>query len=182
LRRVSDVGGATPGSTVDFNAVSHPSLGLPPPSLTAGFPEAAVRLRAATARIATRALEDALDRDPTLRTRNDDVELRHLLRDTEGYVDRIAASVASLDPVPTAEWAEWIVPLYRRRRVPMGDLVNVSEGLRRAVRGVLAPDEQPAADAAIDAAIKVMRWHGRLAGDARKRNKILTFLYKGPSL
>jgi hypothetical protein len=162
--------------------VSHPSLGLPPPDLTAGFPEAAARLRAASARIATRALEDAVERDPTLRTRNDDLALRHLLRDTEGYAERLALSVASLDPAPTAEWAEWIIPLYRRRRVPLGDLINLSEGLRRAVRSVLAPDEQPAADAAIDAAIKVLRWHRRLAGDARKRNRILAFIYKGASL
>jgi hypothetical protein len=34
-------------------------------------------------------------------------------------------------------------------------------------------------DAAIDEAIKVFRWHRRLGGDARKRNALLSFLYKG---
>jgi len=162
--------------------VSHPTLGLPPRNLTAGFPEGAARLRAASARIAARALEDAIERDPTLRTRHDDLGLRHLLRDAATYLERIAVSVASLDPGPTAEWAEWVVPLYRRRRVPLGDVINLSEGLRRSVRGVLTPEEQPAADAAIDAAIKVLKWHRRLAGDARKRNRILAFIYKGASL
>ncbi len=162
--------------------MSHPTLGLPPRNLTAGYPEAAARLRAASDRIASRALEDAIERDATLRTRNDDLALRHLLRDAEVYVDRIAVSVASLDPGPTADWAESVVPLYRRRRVPLGDVINLSEGLRRSVRGVLTPEEQPTADAAIDAAIKVLKWHRRLAGDARKRNKILAFIYKGANL
>ncbi len=35
------------------------------------------------------------------------------------------------------------------------------------------------ADATLDAAIKVYRWHRRLAGDARKRNALLQLLYKG---
>ena len=33
--------------------------------------------------------------------------------------------------------------------------------------------------AAIDAAIAVFKWNRRIAGDARKRNKLLQFLYKG---
>ena len=36
-----------------------------------------------------------------------------------------------------------------------------------------------ALDAAIDAAIAVFKWHRRLAGDARKRNPLLAFIYKG---
>ena len=35
------------------------------------------------------------------------------------------------------------------------------------------------ADAALDAAIEVFRFHRRLAGDARKRNPILAAIYKG---
>jgi hypothetical protein len=37
----------------------------------------------------------------------------------------------------------------------------------------------PPADAALDAAIEVYRWHRRLAGDARKKNAFLQLLYKG---
>ncbi|HVA85743.1 MAG TPA: hypothetical protein VNF73_05395 [Candidatus Saccharimonadales bacterium] len=162
--------------------MSHPTLGLPPTDLTAGLPDAAERIRASESRIAARALETAIDRDPTLATRYDEAGLRHLLRDAGVYLERIALAVASGNTQYTAGWAEWVAPLYRRRRVPMDDLVNISEGLRRAVGSVLSPEEQLAADAAIDAAIKVLRWHRRLAGDARKRNPILQFLYKGAEL
>jgi hypothetical protein len=37
----------------------------------------------------------------------------------------------------------------------------------------------PAANAAIDGAIEVYHWSRRLAGDARKKNAFLQFLYKG---
>ena len=53
------------------------------------------------------------------------------------------------------------------------------EGLKKAARGVLTADEIVAADAALDEAITVYRWYRRLSGDARKRNRILDFLYRG---
>jgi hypothetical protein len=37
----------------------------------------------------------------------------------------------------------------------------------------------PAVDAALDASIEVLLWHRRLAGDARKRNPLIAFIYKG---
>ena len=76
-------------------------------------------------------------------------------------------------------WADWCAPLYRRRRVPMDDLISVSEGLRGAVRSFLGPDEMAIADEAIDRAIRVFRWNRRIAGDARKRNRLLAAIYKG---
>jgi hypothetical protein len=39
--------------------------------------------------------------------------------------------------------------------------------------------ERGSADAALDTAIERFRWQRRIAGDARKRNRILQFLYKG---
>jgi hypothetical protein len=50
--------------------VSHPSLGLPPIDRTAGLPPTAARVHAARERLAARALEIAIDRDPTLRERH----------------------------------------------------------------------------------------------------------------
>ena len=44
---------------------------------------------------------------------------------------------------------------------------------------MLAPAELAAASAALDQAIEAYRWHRRLAGDARKKNAFLQFLYKG---
>ena len=159
--------------------MTHPSLGLPPRDLRAGFPDAAERLRTAGARLGARALEFALEADPTMRERHDELALRRLLRDTEVFVERIALCVAGNDPHWLREWADWVAPVYRRRRVPMDDLVNIAEGLRRACAGVLAPAEMAPAEAAIDEAIRVFRWYRRIAGDARKRNRLLQFIYKG---
>ncbi|HXG39799.1 MAG TPA: hypothetical protein VNJ28_02555 [Candidatus Limnocylindrales bacterium] len=159
--------------------IRHPALGLPPRSLVAGFPEAAERLRSNRARIGTRALQIALELDPTLRERYDEIGLRRLLRDTEVFLDRIALCVAGDDPHWAREFADWVVPIYRRRRVPMDDLVTLHEAFRRAVAAYLEPDELAAAGRAIDEAIRVFRWNRRIAGDARKRNKLLEFIYKG---
>ena len=159
--------------------VKHPSLGLPNRDRTHGFADAADRLRAAAARLGARALEIAVERDPTFRDRYDELGLRHLLRDTETFVDRIALSVGTDDPSPMSEFADQVVPLYRRRRVPMDDLVQLSEGLRAAMAPFLDGPEADPMHAAIDAGIAQMRWNRRIAGDARKRNKLLEFIYKG---
>jgi hypothetical protein len=159
--------------------VSHPSLGLPPLDLTAGFPEAAERIRVARERLAARALSVAMDADPTVRDRYDETGQRQLLRDASLLAERVALCVAAADPLPAREYADWTAPLYRRRRVPMDDLVALCEGLRVALPSVLAPAEMAAASGALDAAIEVYRWHRRLAGDARKKNAFLQFLYKG---
>jgi hypothetical protein len=136
-------------------------------------------LRAARARLGARILEIAVDRDPTFRDRYRELDLRKLLRDTEPMIDRLAYALDYGDPNGLAAWADWVVPLYRRRRVPMDDLIAMCEGLRLASTSVLSPVERPAADAAIDEAISVLRWHRRIAGDARKRNRILAAIYKG---
>jgi hypothetical protein len=158
--------------------VSHPSLGLPPLDLTAGSAVAAERIRANRDRLATRALEVALS-SGDMRTRYDEAGLRHLLRDAALIADRVALCVAAGDPLPAKEYGEQTAPLYRRRRVPMDDLVALCNGLRAALPSVLAPTDTPSADAALDAAIEAFRWHRRLAGDARKKNAFLQFLYKG---
>ncbi len=159
--------------------MSHYALGLPPTDMQAGFPDAAARIRAAQPRLGARAVEVALQRDPTLRERLGETGLRALLRDTEIYLERIARAVASADPGQAREWADWVAPVYRRRKVPMDDLVNLSEGLRSPLATILSPEEQVAADAALDQAIVTFRRYRGLAGDARKRNRILAAIYKG---
>lgn len=159
--------------------MAHPALGLPPRDPVGGFPRAAARLRDAKGRLGARGLEFAIDDDPTMRTRHDEIALRKLLRDTDVIVERIALCVAGADPFWLREWADWVAPIYRRRRVPMDDVIRLLEGLRRACAAVLSPVEMDPAETAIDEAIRVCRWYRRLAGDARKRNPILQFLYKG---
>jgi hypothetical protein len=147
--------------------------------MRAGFPAAAERIRAARARVGQRALEGALQRDPTLRERLGETGLRQLLRDADIYTERIARAVASGDPAQASEWADWVAPVYRRRKVPMDDLVGLSEGLRGALASILAPGEQVAADAALDGAIATFRRYRQISGDARKRNRLLAAIYKG---
>lgn len=159
--------------------MSHPSLGRPPRDLAAGSPTAAQHIRAATDALAARALESAVERDPTLMTRYDELGLRERLRDAALLVDRIALSVAAGDPAPAREYADWTAPAYRRKRVPLDDIINLLEGLRSVLPSVVDGRADADADAAIDAAITVYRWNRRLAGDARKRNAFLQLLYKG---
>ena len=140
---------------------------------------AAQVIRAATDALAARALESAVERDPTLMTRYDELGLRERLHDAALLVDRIALSVAAGDPAPAREYADWTAPAYRRKRVPLDDVINLLEGLRSALPSVVDDRADADADAAIDAAITVYRWNRRLAGDARKRNAFLQLLYKG---
>jgi hypothetical protein len=159
--------------------VSHPSLGLPPRDLGAGDPAAAAALRSGGARFRVRALQAALDLDPTLADRYDEAARQSFLLDLEAFVDRLVTAVSSADPRAMATFADLVAVRYRKRKVPMDDLVTLCEGLRRAAAAVVEPDSVPSIDAALDEAIAVFKWHRRLAGDARKRNAFLAFIYKG---
>ncbi len=159
--------------------MKHPNLGAPPPDLTAGYPEAAARLMANRTTIGARALEIAIQRDPTIRDRLDEIGLRRLLRDSEIFIDRLARSVASDDPTFMSTFADQVSPLLRRRQVSVDDAARLLEGIRAASAAVLSPAEREPADRAIDAGIAVFRDYRRLAGDARKRNPLLAAIYKG---
>lgn len=168
-----------PRAGARLRSVRHPSLGLPPRNATAEWSDVARRIRDNGPQLAARALAVAIDHDPTLRERNDETGLRERLRDAELLAERIATAVAQDDPGVAGEYADWTSPVYRRKRVPLDDLINLCEGLRAAIAGASAPSVADAADAAIDAAIAQFKWHRRLAGDARKRNRLLQLIYKG---
>jgi hypothetical protein len=61
----------------------------------------------------------------------------------------------------------------------MDDLINLSRSIRDAVGAILPVAEMPPVDAAVEAMIGAFKWHRRLAGDGRKRNRILAAIYKG---
>ena len=168
-----------PTGAVDSILVSHNSLGEPPRSLTAGFPAAADRLRANRARLAARALEVAIAADPDIRVRLDDDVLRNLLLDADVLLERLALCVAGNDSHWLAEFADQSSTVFRRRKVAMDDVIAVCEGLRAAVRGTLSDEEMAPATGALDAAVNVFRRTRGIAGDARKRNKLVTDIYKG---
>jgi hypothetical protein len=158
--------------------VAHPSLGLPPSDRT-NLPPAAARIHDARERLAARALEIALDRDPTMRERHDEYAMRRLLRDALVLVDQVVEAMAVGDVAPARAYADAVPPAYRRRKVPMHDLITLCEGVRAAAGGILPAAGMGLVDAGLDAMIERFRWHGRIAGDARKRNKLLAFIYKG---
>ena len=147
--------------------------------MTAGFPEAAARLRLAAPEIAATALAAALTGDPQMAPRYDELGLRRLLHDTEVLVERLAMCVAADDPRWLAEYAEWIEPIYRRRRVSLLDVVALCEGVRGAVATVLDGPALTAAETALTAATDVLRRNARLAGDTHKRNALWKWLYRG---
>jgi hypothetical protein len=159
--------------------VSHPSLGLPPRDLSAGDTTAAAALRSGGARLRARALAAALDLNPTMKDRHAEVVIQALLADLEAFHDRLIVAVASADPGAMASFADLVAVRYRKRKIPMDDVISLCEGLRRAAAAVVEPAAVPVVDAAIDEAIAVFKWNRRLAGDARKRNPLLAFIYKG---
>jgi hypothetical protein len=168
-----------PARALDFELVSHPSLGLPPLDLTAGDPASAAALRGARSRVAERAIEQAATADPGFAARYSPTALAELRLDVDAMVGRLADAVAANQPDLVARWADMVVPRFRKKDVPMDDLVLLFEGLRRAAPAMVLPDAMPIVDAALDAGIAVFRWHRRLAGDARKRHPLVAFLYKG---
>jgi hypothetical protein len=159
--------------------VSHPSLGLPPLDETAGDAMSAEALRGDRRRIAERAIAYAADADASFVDRYGPVALAELHLDVDSMVNRLADAVAANDPRGLERWAEMVVPRFRKKAIPMDDLMLLFEGLRRAAPAAVEPDSMPIVDASVDAANAVFQWHRRLAGDARKRNPILAFLYKG---
>ena len=145
-------------------------MGLPPADQRIVYPEAARRVHEGASRLAARALEVAIQADPTLRERNDEAGLRARLRDAQLLAERLSIAVGVDEPSPLREYAEMIAPVYRRKRVPLDDIVALCEGLRAALLGVLAPAALATANVALDEAIAVLKWHRRLAGDARRKN------------
>ena len=159
--------------------MTHPSLGLPPGDQRIIHPDAARALRERASVLAARALEVAIERDPTLRDRNDEAGLRGRLWDATLLARRLALAVEQDDPLPMRDYADQVAPIYRRKQVPLDDLIHLCEGLRASLGGVLAGEPAALASLALDDAIAVFRWNRRLAGDARKKNALLQFLYKG---
>jgi hypothetical protein len=157
----------------------HPNLGLAPIDMSIGFPLTASRLQREAATIAARALENLGRADPTLMTRHDEVGLRRLLRDGELLVERLAMCLGSDNVRWLTEYAEWIGPVYRRRRITLSDLAALCAAIEAELETELTPDERACAARGLEAAALVLRRNGRLAGDPHERNELLKWMYKG---
>ena len=157
----------------------HPNLGLAPVSMTAGFTDAAEKVRRDSLKIAARALMAATEADPTMKERYSDVGLRRLLRDSEVLTERLAMCLASDNPRWLGGFAEWVAPIYRRRGVTLLDLAALCSGIREAIEPDLSADELGSATRALDAATTVFRHDSRLAGDRHKRSALWKWMYRG---
>lgn len=159
----------------------HPSLGLPPTDVTAGHPDAAARLRSNLPRLARLGLQETVKDDVGFAERYDDNMLRLLLRDSERHLEQLARSMESGRDYYVTGYAEWLVPVYRRRRIPMRDLMALLAGLQVAVATVLTPSERDAADSFFESWNDTLKHHQRLPGD-HKGNKLIRFFWKGAGI
>jgi hypothetical protein len=159
----------------------HPAIGLPPSDPTVGLPDAAARLRRSRARIGQIALQATLRIDPTFQERHDELALRRILRDYDQHVEQLARALETGEDRFVVQYAEWLVPIYRRRRLRMNDVVTTIQGLREGVMSALTADTIPAMSSLMDRWIDRLRRHRRLPGDHRG-NALVRLIWKGAGL
>jgi hypothetical protein len=161
--------------------MSHPALGLPPADPSAGRTDAAARLRRERGRIAPLALKAAIGVDPTLSARYDETMLRRFLRDHEQHLEQLARALETGEERFVTEYAEWLVPIYRRRHVPVKDSATLLIGLRQAAAAVLAPEDGQALGLLIEAWLKRLRFHRAIPGD-HKGSSVTRLIWKGAGI
>jgi hypothetical protein len=166
------------GHLIDWPAMANPYRGEIPADPAAGHPRGAAEIRRRRGRLAQLALAEALEADPTFGTRYEEGRLRLFLRDYDGHLEVLARALAAGDDELIGRYSEWLVPLMRRRGVPMADLATLVRAMLPAVRSVLTPHEAEAAQATVERWAGTLRRARRLAGD-RKRNPVFSFLWKG---
>ncbi len=159
----------------------HPSLGLPPSDATAGSPAAAARLRGSRERLAQVALEASVRLAPYFAERYSDLEMRRFLRDLDRHIEQLARALETGEDGYVTDYGEWLVPVYRRRHVPMKDFIVMLGGLRDAALAVLPSDEARLTRALIERWAARLKHHGRLAGD-HKGNPVVRFFWKAAGI
>ena len=159
----------------------HPALGLPPDDPTAGLPDAAAKLRANHERLARVALQETIRLAPGFDERHDEQALRMMLRDYDRHIEQLARALETGNDSYVVNYGEWLVPIYRRRHIPMLDFMAMLAGLRDACASVLTPDENEAALALFARWDKRLKAHGRLPGD-HNGNSVIRFFWKGAGI
>ncbi|HUR15739.1 MAG TPA: hypothetical protein VMZ33_00510 [Candidatus Limnocylindrales bacterium] len=159
----------------------HPSLGFPPHDIFAGHPAAAARLRASRGRLTKIALQNALTDFPALADRYDEATLRLFLRDLNQHIEQLAKGLETGNEWFVTGYAEWLVPIFRRRRIPMRDFIAIVLGLKSATATVLTPEENEKADQLFELWVAQLKEHERLPGD-HNGNPIVRFFWKGAGI
>src|SRR3712207_3195930 len=129
--------------------------------MTAGLPEAAARLRANRSRLARLALQATTRISPGFNERYDEDMLRIFLRDYDRHIEQLARALETGEDSYVVNYGEWLMPAFRRRRVPANDFIAMLAGLREASATVLTPSENEAARALF------VRWAARLKAHGR---------------
>ena len=92
--------------------------------------------------------------------------MRRFLRDYDRHIEQLVRAVETGD-AHTQMYGEWLVPVYRRREVPMKDVIALVRGLRCEAATVPTPNEAADAEALFERWIDRLQHHGRLPGDHR---------------
>lgn len=140
-----------------------------------------MRLRANNARIGRLALQNTLRISPGFEEHYDETALRLFLRDYERHVEQLARALETDNPSFVTNYAEWLVPVYRRRRVPMRDVMALIDGLRQAAATIFSPEENERAAQLFELWAQRLKHHGRLPGD-HKGNSVVRFFWKGAGI
>jgi hypothetical protein len=127
------------------------------------------------------ALRAALRRDPSLGERYDELMLRRLMRDYDRHIEQLARAVATGEDRFVTVYAETLVPIYRRRGVPMNDVVTLVRGLEDVAVAGGSAAEADAIREPVAAWVERLRRHRRLPGDHRG-NPVARFIFKGAGL
>ena len=107
--------------------------------------------------------------------------LRLFLRDMDRHLEQLAQALETGEDGYVVNYGEWVIPIYRRRRVPMRDFMALLGGLREAAAGLLSPDENASSLALFERWNARLKHHGRLPGD-HKGNALIRFFFKGAGI
>ena len=115
-----------------------------------------------------------------MRERYDEAGLRQLLRDAELLAERVALCVAAGDPTPAARVRG--VDVAASTAAGRSRWTTSSRCATASAPRCRRPGARPSCRRPTPRSTRRSRsyqWHRRLAGDARKKNAFLQFLYKG---
>jgi hypothetical protein len=104
--------------------------------------------------------------------------LRRLLRDYDRHVEQLARAIETGEDRFVVVYGETLVPIYRRRKVRMNDVVTLLRGLEEAAVSLGPGAEADVVRAPMEAWVERMRHHRRLPGD-HKGNAAVRFIWKG---
>jgi hypothetical protein len=107
--------------------------------------------------------------------------VRLLVRDGERHTEQLARALETGEDAWAVEYASWIVPVMRRRGIPMKDLGTLFLGLGDAARPLVGPESAVEVDRLVEAMIAALDRPRHLPGD-RPRNPIAGLFWKASGM